>query len=148
MQLTGDTMRQRIVILSIIAFLSGVAGTAFGQSADIVAINGKVFTARDSGELAQGFAVKGEKFIAVGSTEAMRTHVSANTKVIDLAGRFVTPGLADGHFHNEGGGPGIDLSATRSIADLLAAVGAAAARASPGDLIVSNSDWHEAQLRE
>jgi len=147
MQLTGDTMRQRIVILSIIAFLSGVAGTAFGQSADIVAINGKVFTARDSGELAQGFAVKGEKFIAVGSTDAMRTHVSANTKVIDLAGRFVTPGLADGHFHNEGGGEGVDLSMTRSIADLLAAVGAAAA-AKPGELIVSNSDWHEAQLKE
>jgi hypothetical protein len=33
-----------------------------------------------------------------------------------------TPGLADGHFHNEGGGWGVDLSATRSIADLLAAV--------------------------
>jgi predicted amidohydrolase YtcJ len=58
------------------------------------------------------------------------------------------PGLADGHFHNEGGGPGIDLSATRSIADLLAAVGAAAAEAKPGDVVVSNSDWHEAQLRE
>src|SRR5262250_521661 len=148
MQLKGDTMRQRIVILSIIAFLCGVAGTAFGQSADIVAVNGKVFTARDSGELAQGFAVKGEKFIAVGSTEAMRAHVGADTKVIDLAGRFVTPGLADGHFHNEGGGPGIDLSATRSIADVLAAVKAAAVEAKPGELIVSNSDWHEAQLRE
>jgi len=147
MQLKGDTMRQHIVILSIIAFLCGVAGTAFGQSADIVAINGKVFTARDSGELAQGFAVKGEKFIAVGSTEAMRTLVTANTKVIDLAGRFVTPGLADGHFHNEGGGEGVDLSMTRSIVDLLAAVGAAAA-AKPGELIVSNSDWHEAQLKE
>src|SRR5215831_849174 len=148
MQLKGDTMRQRIVILSIIAFLCGVAGTALGQTADIVALNGKVFTARDGAELAQGFAVKGEKFIAVGSTEAMRAHVGANTKVIDLAGRFVAPGLSDGHFHNEGGGPGIDLSATRSIADLLAVVGAAAAKAKPGDAIVSNSDWHEAQLRE
>src|SRR5258707_12445234 len=47
-----------------------------------------------------------------------------------------------------GGGPGIDLAPTRSIADLLMAVGAAAAQAKPGDLIVSNSDWHEAQLKE
>jgi predicted amidohydrolase YtcJ len=143
-----DMVRQRIVTLSIIALLCAGAGAALGQSADIVATNGKVFTARDGAEFAQGFAVKGEKFIAVGSTEAMRAHVGANTKVIDLAGRFATPGLADGHFHNEGGGPGIDLSATRSLTDLLAAVGAAAAQAKPGDLIVSNSDWHEAQLKE
>ncbi len=141
-------MRQRIVTLSIIALLCAAAGTAHGQSADIVAVNGKVFTARDGAGFAQGFAVKGEKFIAVGSTEAMRAHVGGNTRVIDLGGRFVTPGLADGHFHNEGGGPGIDLAATRSIADLLAAVGAATAQAKPGDLIVSNSDWHEAQLKE
>jgi predicted amidohydrolase YtcJ len=141
-------VRQRIVTLSMIALLCAVAPTAFGQSADVVAINGKVFTARGGAELAQGFAVKGDKFIAVGSTEAMRAHVGANTRVIDLAGRFVAPGLADGHFHNEGGGEGIDLSATRSIADVLSAVGAAAAQVKPGDLIVSNSDWHEAQLKE
>jgi predicted amidohydrolase YtcJ len=140
-------VRRQILTFSVIALLCA-ARAALGQSADIVAINGKVFTARDGTEFAQGFAVKGEKFIAVGSTEAMRAHVGANTRVIDLAGRFVTPGLADGHFHNEGGGTGVDLSATRSIADLLAAVSAAAAEAKPGDLIVSNSDWHEAQLKE
>jgi len=145
---TEDAVRQRIVTLSIIALLCAAAGTAHAQSADIVAVNGKVFTARDGAGLAQGFAVNGGKFVAVGSTEAMRAHVGANTRVIDLGGRFVTPGLADGHFHNEGGGPGIDLAATRSIADLLTAVGAAAAQAKPGDLIVSNSDWHEAQLKE
>jgi predicted amidohydrolase YtcJ len=141
-------MRQRIVTLSIMALLCAAARAAFGQSADTVAINGKVFTAREGAELAQGFAVKGGRFIAVGSTAAMRASVGPNTRVIDLAGRFVAPGLADGHFHNEGGGEGIDLSATRSIADVLSVVGAAAAAAKPGDLIVSNSDWHEAQLKE
>jgi predicted amidohydrolase YtcJ len=141
-------VRKRTATCAIIAIVCATAGTALGQSADLVAVNGKIFTARNGAALAQGFAVTGEKFIAVGSSEAMRAHVGANTIIIDLAGRFVTPGLADGHFHNEGGGPGIDLSATRSIAELLAAVGTAAAQAKPGDLIVSNSDWHEAQLRE
>ena len=109
---------------------AGIAGTAVAQTVDLVAINGKVFTARDGAGLAQGFAIAGDRFIAVGSSPEMRAHVGAATKVIDLAGRFVVPGLADGHFHNEGGGPGVDLSATRSIADLLAAV-AAAGRAPP-----------------
>ena len=141
-------MRQRIAAFGIIALVCATAPAALGQSADLVAVNGKVFTARDGAVLTEGFAIRGDKFIAVGSTDAMRAHVGAATRVIDLAGRFVTPGLADGHFHNEGGGPGIDLSATRSIAELLAAVGATAAQTKPGDLVVSNSDWHEAQLRE
>jgi predicted amidohydrolase YtcJ len=141
-------MREWIVTLSIMALRCAAAPAAFAQSADIVAINGKVFTARDGAELAQGFAVRGERFVAVGSTEAMRAYVGPNTRLIDLAGRFAAPGLADGHFHNEGGGEGIDLSAARSIADVLAAVGAAAAAAKPGALIISNSDWHEAQLKE
>ena len=137
-----------VTIATAVIVCAGLSGAARSQTADLVAINGKVFTAKDGAEPAQGFAITGNRFIAVGSSPDMRAHVGAATKVIDLAGRFVVPGLADGHFHNEGGGPGVDLSATRSIADLLAAVAAAAATAKPGDVIVSNSDWHEAQLRE
>jgi predicted amidohydrolase YtcJ len=121
---------------------------AFAQTADLVVVNAKVFTARESAPLTQAFAVKDGKFIAVGATAAVRARIGPNTKVIDAGGRFVVPGLADGHFHNEGGGSGVDLSATRSLADLVATVGKAVAAARPGDLVVSNSDWHEAQLKE
>src|SRR5262249_58512980 len=50
--------------------------------------------------------------------------------------------------HNAGGGPGVDLSSVRTIAELLAAVEARVKASNPADLVVSNSDWHEAQLRE
>src|SRR5262249_30769689 len=78
----------------------------------------------------------------------VRSHVGAGTKIIDLNGRFVAPGLADGHLHGVSGGPGIDLSNVRSVDELLAVVAAAVKKAQPGDVIVSNSDWHEAQLKE
>ena len=58
------------------------------------------------------------------------------------------PGLVDGHLHDAGGGPGVDLSGARSIADILAAVAARVKQSGPDDVIVSNSDWHEAQLKE
>jgi predicted amidohydrolase YtcJ len=124
------------------------ATPALAQTADLVVVNGKVFTAREGAPTTQAFAVKDGKFIAVGATAAVRARIGPDTKIIDAGGRFVVPGLADGHFHNEGGGRGVDLSATRSLADLIAAVGKAVAAAKPDDLVVSNSDWHEAQLKE
>jgi predicted amidohydrolase YtcJ len=136
--------REALIACAIAGF---AAPQAAAQPADLVFVNGMVFTAAGS-EFAQGFAVKDGRFIAVGSSDAVRAHVGAGTTVVDLHGRFVTPGLADGHLHNEGGGRGIDLAATRSLADLLAVVERAAKAAPPGDVIVSNSDWHEAQLKE
>lgn len=118
------------------------------ETAEAVYINGKVYTADAGDSVVQGFAVAGGRFVAVGSDAELRQYVGPGTRVVDLQGRFVSPGLADGHFHNEGGGSGIDLSHARSLAELLTIVANAAATAAPGALLVSNSDWHEAQLKE
>ena len=58
------------------------------------------------------------------------------------------PGLADNHFHSIGGGPGVDLSCTRSLDQVLAAIAERAASTPAGGVIVTNSDWHEGQLVE
>jgi predicted amidohydrolase YtcJ len=131
-----------------IASLALAVRGACAQTADLVFVNGKVFTADARSSLAEGFAITGGRFIAVGSSAAMQEHVGPGTRRIDLHGAFVTPGLADGHLHNEGGGPGVDLSGARSLADLLDAVGRAAKETTPGKPMVSNNDWHEAQLKE
>src|SRR5262249_8518629 len=81
-----------------IAGLNAVTTTTWAQDAALIFVNGKVFTAVGDGALVQGFAVKGGRFIAVGSSDAMRRHAGASTRVIDLRGRLVTPGLSDGHF--------------------------------------------------
>src|ERR1700760_3676076 len=131
--------------------LLGSLGVAAGRDvlpADTVFINGKVFTADSRSAIVQAFAVKDDRFVAAGSNVAIRSYRGPATKIVDLHGRLVVPGLADGHLHNEGGGPGIDLSQARTLADLLSAVATAAKSANPGDLIVSNADWHEAQLKE
>jgi predicted amidohydrolase YtcJ len=132
----------------VIAASSLASAAEKAAPADAVFLNGKVFTANPRAPMAQGFAVKGERFLAVGTSAAMRHLVGPNTVVTDLQGRLVTPGLADGHFHNEGGGPNLDLSAARSLGDLFATVGQAARAAGPDAVVVSNPDWHEAQLKE
>jgi predicted amidohydrolase YtcJ len=118
------------------------------EVADLVVLNGKVFTADARSSLQEAFAIKDQKFIAVGSSREIRRHIGPNTRVIDLEKNFVSPGLTDDHFHNEGGGPGIDLSHVRTLSELLAVIASAAKAAPPGRLLISNSDWHEAQLKE
>ena len=117
-------------------------------AADAVYINGKVFTSADTLPIAEAFAVRNGRFVAVGANKAMKAYIANNTSVVDLKGHLVAPGLADGHLHNEGGGPGFDLSGTRSLAELLGAIATAVEKAPPGGLVVSNADWHEAQLKE
>jgi predicted amidohydrolase YtcJ len=130
--------------------LAAFCGSAFAVPvrADAVYLNGKVFTADAKDRVVQGFAVAGSRFIATGDNAALRKFISKGTSVVDLKGRFVSPGLTDDHFHNEGGGSGIDLSHARTMAELLTMVANAAAQLVPGALLVSNSDWHEAQLKE
>jgi len=136
------------------AFLTSAAvaitlvSAASAQTADLVVLNGKVFTADGRSSVVEGFAIKDGRFIAAGSSAAMRGHAGPATKVVDLGGRFVAPGLSDGHLHGVSGGPGIDLADARSLDELFAVVGRAAKDAQPGAVIVSNSDWHEAQLKE
>jgi predicted amidohydrolase YtcJ len=137
--------------LAIAVALTVMTSAARAQSpapADTVFVNGKVFTADDADHVVQGFAVAGDRFVAAGTDGDVRRYVGPQTKVIDLKGRFVSPGITDDHFHNEGGGPGVDLSHVRSLGELLTTVANAAAAAPADTVIVSNSDWHEAQLKE
>jgi len=143
-------LRTKLVIGSALACAAASAAWAAQAPtpADVVFVNGKVFTADTQDRVFQGFAVTGDRFVAIGTNGAVRRYVGPRTRVIDLKGRFVSPGLTDDHFHNEGGGPGVDLSHVRTLGELLMTIANAAAAAPPGTVIVSNSDWHEAQLRE
>jgi predicted amidohydrolase YtcJ len=143
-------LRTKLLIGSALACAAASAAWAaqLPAPADVVFVNGKVFTADAQDRVFQGFAVTGDRFIAIGTNVAVRRYVGPRTSVIDLKGRFVAPGLTDDHFHNEGGGPGVDLSHVRTLGELLTTIANAAAAALPDTVIVSNSDSHEAQLKE
>jgi len=115
---------------------------------DAIYLNGKIVTVDARFSIAQAFAVTGERFTAVGSSAEIRKLAGPSTRVVDLHGRTVVPGLEDSHLHGAGGGPGVDLSNARSIADVLAAIRERVNGSAAGAVIVSNSDWHEAQLKE
>jgi predicted amidohydrolase YtcJ len=117
-------------------------------AAETILVNGHIITVDAAFSTAEAVAISRGRFVAVGTDAVIRRLGGPATNVIDLHGQTVIPGLADGHLHDAGGGPGVDLSRARSIADVLAAVAARAKQTPPGEVIVSNSDWHEAQLQE
>ena len=115
---------------------------------DAIYYNAKVVTVDDRFSYAQAVAITADKFTAVGTSADVRKLAGPATRQIDLKGLTVTPGLTDNHLHNAGSGPGVDLSRTRTLDEVLAAVAARVRQSDPGDVVVSNGDWHEAQLKE
>ncbi len=75
------------------------AGTAAGQSADVIIHNAVVYTVDAELTIAEAIAVGGEKIIAVGSDAEVLKRRDANTRVIDAKGRLVLPGFNDTHVH-------------------------------------------------
>src|SRR2546422_6241049 len=134
------------------AFLAAPIGPASAQAPppppDTILVNGHVVTVDARFSIAQAVAIGGGRFTAVGTDAAIRKLAGPSTTTIDLHGQTVIPGLADDHLHDAGGGPGVDLSRARSLADVLAAIKARVEQRRPGDVITTNSDWHEAQLEE
>ncbi|HTG44766.1 MAG TPA: amidohydrolase family protein, partial [Verrucomicrobiae bacterium] len=70
-----------------------------GRAADRVYQNGVIFTADPRGTMAQALAVRDGKIVYVGSKRGLASHVGAGTAFFDLKGRFLMPGLVDGHMH-------------------------------------------------
>jgi len=89
---------------------------------DLVLFNGKVISVDRGFTIHQAVAIIGDRIMAVGNDDQMRTVAGPATRMIDLKGRSVIPGLMDNHLHGAGGGPGVDLSRARSLADVEAAL--------------------------
>lgn len=67
--------------------------------ADRAYVNGVVFTADGGGRIAEALAIGGGKIVYVGDAAGLAPHLGPATVRVDLAGRFLMPGLVDGHMH-------------------------------------------------
>lgn len=138
------------VLISFTAALALTNGQVLPRppAPDLVLFNGRIITVDRDFSIHSAVAIIGDRIMTVGNDDQLRTVAGPQTRLIDLKGHAVIPGLMDNHLHGAGGGPGVDLSRARSLADVNAAVQARVQTSQPGDVIVSNSDWHEAQLEE
>jgi len=87
--------------LGLITVAAGAAVSLHAQQppADLVMTNGKIITVDGKFTIAQAVAVRGDRFIAVGSNADISKLAGPNTRRIDLGGKAVIPGLIDAHAH-------------------------------------------------
>jgi predicted amidohydrolase YtcJ len=85
-------MKQFFALLITLTFSALVLAQA---PADLVLVNGKIWTVDDKRPEVEAVAVLGNRIAAVGSNEEIRKWIGANTKVIDLQGKRVALGFID-----------------------------------------------------
>ena len=115
------------------------------DSADLILKKGNVYTVNDQQPRAEAIAVRGDRIVAVGSDAEMLRLKGDKTRVIDLHGHTVVPGLTDSHCHIFGIGArelNLNLEGTDSLPDFLARVKARVAE-TPRDKWITGRGWIE-----
>ena len=93
-----NTQAAFAVLVSLAAGLMG-APQASAQSADTVLLNGRILTVDERFSTQEALAVYEGRVLAAGKTADIRKLAGSRTRVIDLQGRTVIPGLIDSHLH-------------------------------------------------
>ena len=139
--------------------LAGVilASATLGQERPgTIFLNGKILTVDDTFSVAEALAVTGNRISAVGTGEEIEALVGTDTRVIDLEGRTVIPGLIDNHNHLIFNAPtwpnGVRLGRVMTRAGALARIAEKARELGPGDgpehIVFAIGGWNPVQFTD
>lgn len=117
------------------------------QPADLIVTASHIYTVDPARPLAQALAIRGGRVVFAGSLREAMALKGAGTRMLDLPGRTIVPGLTDAHAHLAGLGQAlrtVDLTGTRSFEEVVARVAARARDARPGEWIRGRG-WNQMQ---
>ncbi len=136
--------RHRFVLLTALLAFTACSTTAPKAPppavADLVLRGGNIFSAGASDALAQALVVRGGRIAYVGNDAEAARYVGPGTRIVELGGKFVMPGLVDGHVHPLKGGQilsscslGYEALTRSQLRERIAACVAAEPAAGPND---------------
>lgn len=130
--------------------LAAGAGAANADAADTIFVNGKIV--RYDAPPAKALAVRDGRISAIGNSAALRKLAGPHTRVINLDGRTVIPGLIDSHIHAIRAGltyqTEVHWTGARSLTEALARLHTAAQTRPKGAWLIVAGGWTEAQFTE
>jgi len=125
------------------AVAAGAPKTPGAGGADLLILNGRVFTADETGSTAEAVAVRGNTIMRVGPSAELSALRGPGTRVIDARGGAVLPGFNDAHVHFVSGGfalADVDLAGLTTLREVQAAISRFAAER-PGDGWLRGRGW-------
>ncbi len=88
-----------IKVSNILSVLIFCVAAVYGQTPDLILVEGKIFTGDAGRPYVEALAISGTRITAIGSDQEIRRLAGRNTRRIDLDGRIVVPGFNDAHTH-------------------------------------------------
>ncbi len=129
------------------------APRAASPRAELILTNARIYTADDGQPIAAALAISGGKLVFVGSAAEAMSLKGPATTVLDAGGRTIIPGMTDAHAHLYGLGEDlrqVDLTGTKSYAEVIARVVARAAMTPKGTPVLGRgwdqNDWSDTKL--
>ncbi len=133
------------LLVALISAVNLAAATPKPLVADLVFKNGNIYTVNERAPRAEAVAVKADRIVFVGSNRAAQKYIGQSTRVIDLAGKTMLPGMTDAHHHLFGVGfreVTLNLEGINSLEEFLAKVKERVDRARPGEWVTGRG-WIE-----
>ena len=101
MDIVGAPMAKRVLVIAAVLGLmvAGFAGRAPAAEPEAVYFNGKIVTLDAAGSTPEAVAIQDGKILKLGSADEIKKLAGPSTRLVDLGGKTVVPGLIDAHCH-------------------------------------------------
>jgi predicted amidohydrolase YtcJ len=134
------------------ALLLCLAAPAVAQTPDTILLNGKVVALEASAAIREALSIHDGRVTAVGTSAEIRKLAGPATRIIDLGGRTVIPGLIDSHLHAIRAALSfsteVNWIGARSLEEALGRIRAAARAAKPASWLIVAGGWNVQQFEE
>lgn len=136
-------MKRVLLTAAVTVALIAASCNSSNQQSDMIITNARIWTGNSDQPYAEAMAVSGDTIVAIGSNREVMKYKSGSGTVIDLGGRFVSPGFIDSHVHLLQGGSNlasVQLRDASTPEEFIKRIKEYAATQKPGTWILGG-DW-------
>ena len=147
-----ESIARFISLFALVVLGLFLAGPAPAQTADIILVNGKILTLDERSSVQQALAVSDGRVSSLGRSADIMKLAGRKTRVVNLRGRTVIPGLIDSHIHAIRAALSYSVEVNwigaSSLAEALSRIRDAARAVKPGDWMIVAGGWSPDQFQE